>query len=76
MQTLEAIFGTLDNHEMLQEPISEIARLAPYKDESYPDHAWRVRNGFFNLPMHIRDLDIVRGIAIKNIKTFMSSVWS
>ena len=76
MQTLEAIFETLENHEMLQEPVPEFARLAPYKDESYLDYAWRVRNGFFNLPMHIRGSDIVRGKAIKNLKTYMPSVWS
>ena len=69
MQTLEAFFETLDNHEMLQEPVPEFARLAPYKDESYLDYAWRVRNRLFNLPMYIRGSNIVRGIAIKNIKT-------
>ncbi|KAI0993505.1 hypothetical protein K3495_g14679 [Podosphaera aphanis] len=76
VQTLEGIFETLDNHEMLHEPVPEFARLAPYKDETYLDYAWRIRNSFFNLPIHIRGSEIVRGIAIKNIRTYMPTAWS
>ncbi|KAI1004283.1 hypothetical protein K3495_g3932 [Podosphaera aphanis] len=61
---------------MLHEPVPEFARLAPYKDETYLDYAWRIRNSFFNLPIHIRGSEIVRGIEIKKIRTYTPTAWS
>ncbi|KAI1004851.1 hypothetical protein K3495_g3361, partial [Podosphaera aphanis] len=49
-QALEAIFECMERHGTLRRPVVTFARMAPYKEESYLNFAWRIRAAFYALP--------------------------
>ncbi|KAI0992045.1 hypothetical protein K3495_g16141 [Podosphaera aphanis] len=59
---LEAIFTIMQDHNVLQSPMTKFSRITPTQGEFITDFAWRLRDAFYDLPESLRENTTVRNI--------------
>ncbi|KAI1001092.1 hypothetical protein K3495_g7106 [Podosphaera aphanis] len=59
---LETIFTIMQDHNVLQSPMTKFSRITPTQGEFITDFAWRLRDAFYDLPESLKENTTVRNI--------------
>ncbi|KAI0999846.1 hypothetical protein K3495_g8353 [Podosphaera aphanis] len=73
---LEAIFTIMQDHNVLQSPMTKFSRITPTQGELITDFAWRLRDAFYDLPESLKENTTVRNILTDIGIHHLPRVWS